>query len=119
MVLLGLNGGFGTGDIAALPITALNLDRGWLGFARPKTGINRLILLWSETVKAIRDWLEVRPTPRDEADAEFRQFSTLHRVICKLVIGEHCFGNKICPHVQSSRVQRARHPAASSGLRPL
>jgi integrase len=69
MALLGLNCGFGNGDIAALPIPAVDLNGGWIDFARPKTGIDRRIPLWPETVEALRDWLTVRPTPHDEADA--------------------------------------------------
>jgi integrase len=69
MILLGINCGFGNGDIAALPIRALDLDGGWLTFPRPKTGINRRIPLWPETVAAIREWLRVRPEPADAADA--------------------------------------------------
>jgi integrase len=70
MVLLGANGGFGNGDIAGLPIAALDLAGGWLDFARPKTGIGRRIPVWPETVAAVRDWLAVRPAPRDPAHAD-------------------------------------------------
>jgi integrase len=70
MILLALNGGFGNGDIAALPISALDLEGGWLDFARPKTGIGRRIPLWPGTADAVRDWLAVRPAPRDPADAD-------------------------------------------------
>jgi integrase len=69
MVLLGVNAGFGNGDIAALPIDTIDLDGGWLDFPRPKTGIARHVPLWPETVAAIRDWLTVRPIPREKADA--------------------------------------------------
>ena len=41
MVLLGINCGFGNSDIHALPLTALDLDNGWMRFPRPKTGIDR------------------------------------------------------------------------------
>jgi integrase len=69
MILLGINCGFGNGDIAGLPINALDLDRGWVHFPRPKTGIARHVALWPETISAIRDWLAVRPAPTDPADA--------------------------------------------------
>jgi integrase len=69
MILLGVNCGFGNGDIAAVPIEALDLDGGWLDFPRPKTGIGRRVPLWPETVDAVRDWLQVRPTPADAKDA--------------------------------------------------
>ena len=41
MILLGINAGFGNADCAALPQSALDLDREWLAFPRPKTGIDR------------------------------------------------------------------------------
>jgi len=69
MVLLGINAGLGNGDIAALPIAALDLDGGWLRFPRPKTGVARSVPLWPETVQAVRDWLSRRPEPKDKADA--------------------------------------------------
>jgi integrase len=70
MILLGINCGFGNTDVACLPIKALDLDRQWVDFPRPKTGISRRCLLWSETVAAIRDALRQRPRPKDKADEE-------------------------------------------------
>lgn len=69
MLLLGLNGGLGNGDIAALPINGLDLDGNSLRFPRPKTGVARTIPLWSETVAAIREWLALRPAPKNPDDA--------------------------------------------------
>jgi integrase len=69
MILLGLNCGFGNGDIGGLPIDAVDLERGWVRFPRPKTGIDRKCPLWPETVAALREWLTLRPTPTDPADA--------------------------------------------------
>ena len=66
MILLGLNGAFGAADLAALPRTAINAN--WLTFARVKTGIDRRIPLWSETVEAIAEVRKHRPMPKDEAD---------------------------------------------------
>jgi integrase len=70
MVLLGINCGFGNADCGTLPLSALDLDGGWVNYHRLKTGINRRCPLWSETVMALREWLANRPTPKDEADAE-------------------------------------------------
>jgi integrase len=69
MFLLGINAGFGNGDCGRLPLSALDLDRGWVDFPRPKTGIARRCPLWPETVAAIREALAKRPEPKDPADA--------------------------------------------------
>ena len=68
MVLLAANTGFGATDLARLPMRAVDLDNGWLDFARPKTGVDRRIPLWPETVAAIREWLPLRPKAFDKAD---------------------------------------------------
>lgn len=54
MILLGINCGLGNTDIAKLPKDAIDLDRGWLDFPRPKTGVGRTCPLWPETTEAIR-----------------------------------------------------------------
>jgi integrase len=69
MILLGINCGFGNADCANLPTLAVDLDKGWIDFPRPKTGIERRCPLWPETVTAIREALAVRPEPKDLADA--------------------------------------------------
>jgi integrase len=69
MILLGVNCGFGNADCGTLPLSALDLDRGWVSFPRPKTGIPRRSPLWPETVQASREALAKRPTPKDPADA--------------------------------------------------
>ena len=50
MVMLAANTGFGNNDVARLPLSALDLEAGWVVFARPKTGIRRRIPLWTETI---------------------------------------------------------------------
>src|SRR5262245_17529769 len=69
MLLLGINCGFGNADCATLPLTALDLDRGWLDYPRPKTGVGRRCPLWPETVAAIREALARRQAPKEEAHA--------------------------------------------------
>jgi integrase len=71
MVLLGINCGFGNQDCGTLPQSAIDLERGWVDFPRPKTGLPRRCPLWPETVAAIRDALAARPKPKNAADAEF------------------------------------------------
>jgi integrase len=65
MILLGINCGFGNTDVALLPLTALDLDTGWVNFPRPKTEIRRRIPLWAETVVALREAIAARPAPED------------------------------------------------------
>jgi integrase len=68
MILLAINAGFGNRDCAALPLSAVSLDRGWLDFPRPKTGIPRRAPLWPETIAALRLVIEGRPTPKGFAE---------------------------------------------------
>jgi integrase len=67
MILLGVNCGFGNHDVATLPLESLDLDGGWIDFARPKTGIPRRCPLWPETVAALRDAVARRPAARHDA----------------------------------------------------
>jgi integrase len=69
MILLGINCAFGNGDCGVLPMRALDLKAGWVRFPRPKTGVDRRCPLWPETIKAIKEWLTIRPKPKNEADA--------------------------------------------------
>lgn len=62
-ILLGLNGALGPADIARLPAEAVDLDKGWLTYPRPKTGIPRRAWLWPETRDAIRQAIAGRPRP--------------------------------------------------------
>jgi integrase len=66
MIYLGVNCGFANNDCAKLPISVLDLDSGWIEYARPKTGIQRRCPLWPETVIALRAALDERPAPNDE-----------------------------------------------------
>jgi integrase len=69
MVLLAANGGLGNHDVATLPTSALDLEKGWLDFPRPKTQVDRRIPLWPETIAAVKAWLAIRPEakrPEDE-----------------------------------------------------
>jgi integrase len=76
MILLGVNSGLGNHDIAMLPTTALDLDRGWLNFPRPKTGIARRCPLWPETIQALRAAIAERPAPKSDTAAD-KVFVTL------------------------------------------
>lgn len=65
MILLGLNAGFGNTDVGTLPLEAVDLERGWIDFPRPKTGIDRRCPLWPETVAALREVLAVRRSKKE------------------------------------------------------
>ncbi len=67
MILLAVNAGFGNADVGTLPLSAVDLDGGWVNYPRPKTGIARRCPLWPETTAAIRDALAKRPAPKAEA----------------------------------------------------
>jgi integrase len=69
MILLGINCGFGNADCGNLPLSAVNLDGGFIDYPRPKTGIPRRCPLWPETVQALKDALAGRPDAKDLADA--------------------------------------------------
>jgi integrase len=63
MVLLAINCGLGNSDCGSLPLSALDLDGGWLDYPRPKTGVGRRCPLWPETVDALRQALAERHEP--------------------------------------------------------
>ena len=63
MILLGINCGFGNTDVGSLPLKALDLEKGWIDYPRPKTGIQRRCPLWPETVEALRQAIASRPKP--------------------------------------------------------
>jgi integrase len=68
MLLLGVNCGFGNADVGTLPLTALDLEGGWVSYPRPKTGVERRAALWPETVAAMREALARRPETKAEVD---------------------------------------------------
>jgi integrase len=67
MILLGLNGGLGNYDCATLPLDAVDLEKAWLDYARPKTGIERRFPLWPETLAALKAAIAERPEARQKA----------------------------------------------------
>jgi integrase len=63
VILLGLNCGLGTTDIARLTrddVDTTGADP-WLSVSRKKTGTMRHLWLWPETIEAIRAYQEIRP----------------------------------------------------------
>jgi len=70
MILLGCNTGFGVRSVSTLPLAALDLDRGWVDYPRPKTAVTRRCPLWPETIEAIRLVLQYRRPPKRKANAD-------------------------------------------------
>jgi len=71
MTLLGLNGGFGNSDLAHLPLGSVDIDSGWVDYARQKNKMRRRCPLWDETKKALRLSLEKRPKPKGRSKSLF------------------------------------------------
>lgn len=71
MVLLGINCGFGNADCATMPISAVNLETGWIDYPRPKTEADRCCPLWPETIEALRVSLTRRYKPKPESEERF------------------------------------------------
>ena len=69
MIYLGINCGFGNSDVATLPLAAVDLERGWINYPRPKTEIKRRVPLWPETIVALKESLTYRPQPVHRRDA--------------------------------------------------
>jgi len=74
MILLALNAGLGNTDLGLLALSHVDLDAGVVAMPRPKTGAARRAVLWPETIKAVREAIDARPTP--ERDAEGLVFVT-------------------------------------------
>jgi integrase len=64
MILLAINTGMGNTDCASLEMADVDLDRGVIDNVRHKTGFLRTAPLWPETVKAMREYLAIRPAPK-------------------------------------------------------
>jgi integrase len=56
---LAINGGYGSTDLAELPVEVIDLDAGVIDYRRGKTKKERIVPLMPETVKALRPVLEM------------------------------------------------------------
>jgi integrase len=68
MILLGINCGYGNTDCGQLKRSDVDLDAGVIDYPRPKTGLARRCVLWTETVEALREALARRPKPKNHED---------------------------------------------------
>ena len=71
MIFLGINCGFGPGDCANLPTSAIDLKTGWIDFPRPKTEVDRLCPLWPETIDAMAQYAKLRSRLNPDTDRWF------------------------------------------------
>ncbi len=71
MLLLGINAALGNRDIGMLPVHRLELPEGMLRFPRPKTGMERFVTLWPETISALEEWMRQRPKPKKREHDEY------------------------------------------------
>lgn len=66
MILLAANTGIGNADLGRMKFDDIDLDSGWLDYPRWKTEVKRRAKLWPETIKALREVIEQRRTPKDQ-----------------------------------------------------
>ncbi|MHB8902144.1 MAG: tyrosine-type recombinase/integrase [Thermoguttaceae bacterium] len=111
MVLLAANTGFGNSDISGLPLRAVDLEGGWVDFARVKNATPRRVPLWAETVQAIREWVPSRTKAKDPADAGllFLTCRGQHWVkLCKSGAPADAIGQEFCKVLRVLGLKRPR-----------
>jgi len=68
LLLMAVNCGFGSRDLSDLTFADLDLDRALVFLQRGKTGTARRAILWPETVRAVREYLE-----KERPETEFTE----------------------------------------------
>lgn len=68
MIYLGLNCGMNNADICNLKRS--HIESGWLDYPRHKTGVERRVPLWKETIKAYESYLKQRPVATTREDKQ-------------------------------------------------
>jgi integrase len=59
LLLLGLNCGFGNTDIGTLKLCDIDLEAATVSHPRPKTGVERHLILWPETVAILKTYINI------------------------------------------------------------
>lgn len=77
IVLLGINCAFGNTDVGHLPLSAVDLKRGWITYPRRKTEIERKIPLWPETIAALNAVRRSRGAPNNHKHDQLFFVSTM------------------------------------------
>ncbi|HBJ36724.1 MAG TPA: hypothetical protein DDZ51_18600 [Planctomycetaceae bacterium] len=67
MILLGINAAMGNRDCGELEFRHIDLESGWITYARSKTGIARRAQLWPETIEALQAVIAKRRQPADKS----------------------------------------------------
>jgi integrase len=88
-ILLGINGAFLNIDCAELPTALVDLEKGVIDYSRPKTGIQRFVTLWPETVAALRSAMfEHRTPPVSKHAARIALTTKTGEPVCKEYVTE-------------------------------
>lgn len=119
MVLLGLNCGFGNTDVANLPLSALDLENGWVNYPRPKTAIQRRVPLWPETVEALKVAIAQRPAPVDPADADLCFLTNRGTRFVRIQESKTSEGRNVTINSLSRRFEALLHALKINGRRGL
>jgi integrase len=113
MILLGINAGYGNTDCGRLDLPHVDLAAGIVDLPRPKTGVPRRAVLWSETVEALREVIEQNKRRRLPAELEDLIFVTTHG---RPYVGRNAKGTELDAITTQFRKLMARQGVYRPGL---
>jgi integrase len=119
MILLGINAGLGNSDVGCLPTEVVDLERGWINYPREKTGIERRIPLWPETVAAMKAVQAGRHQPTDPADARLFFISRHGKSYADTARNGYRVGSELIITLGKASIKQAdgtQKPVARKGL---
>jgi integrase len=96
MILLAINAGLGNSDCGQLRYRNIDLLNGWLNYPRPKTGAARRCPLWQETREALRQAVDQRPEPKEEAHRDYVFLTMFGRPWYQDKTGAGSLGHEFC-----------------------